>query len=376
MQGSSLLHDEAGSGDELLKDRLELSVRLVGESLLNLDVVNDVGVLRLEMFKEELLELSDFAGLDLVEEATHTGVEDANLLLGGHGDVLLLLEELGELLASVEQVLGRGVEIRAELGEGSDLSVLGELELQRTGDLLHGLDLGGGADTGHRETDVNGGADTLVEELGLEEDLPVGDRDHIGGDVGGHITGLGLDDGKGGQGAATVGVAHLGCTLEQARVQIEDVTGVGLTTGGSSQQKGHLSVGNGLLREIVVDDEAVLARVSEELADGAAGVGSEELQGSSLGGGGSHDDGVLERVVVAEHLHDVSDGGSLLADGNVDAVELLGVLDVAVNEGALLVQDGVDSDGSLAGLSVANDQLSLASANRNLCKYFLIKDSS
>ena len=53
-----------------------------------------------------------------------------------------------------------------------------------------------------------------------------------------------------------------------------------------------------------------------------------------------------------------------MADGDVDAVEGLGV--VASLEDSLLVDDGVDSDGGLAGLSVANDQLTLASANRHL----------
>lgn len=92
-------------------------------------------------------------------------------------------------------MLGGSIEIRTELSEGSDFSVLGKLELERTGDLLHGLDLGGGADTGHRETDVDGGTDTLVEELSLQEDLTIGNGDDIGGDVGGHITSLGLNDG-------------------------------------------------------------------------------------------------------------------------------------------------------------------------------------
>jgi hypothetical protein len=101
-----------------------------------------VGVLALEVVEEEFLEFADFGGLDLVEEATDTSVEDADLLLSDHGYVLLLLEELGELLTSVEEMLGGSVEIGTELGEGGDLSVLGKLELKRTGDLLHGLDLG------------------------------------------------------------------------------------------------------------------------------------------------------------------------------------------------------------------------------------------
>jgi len=159
-------------------------------------------------------------------------------------------------------------------------------------------------------------------------------------------------------------------------VQIEDITRVGLTTRGSSKKKRHLSVSNGLLGKIVVDDEAVLAGVSEELTNGAARVRSEELQRGSLGSGSGNNNGVLKGVVVAEHLHDVRDSGSLLADGNVDAVELLAGLGVAVGEGALLVEDGIDGDSGLAGLSITNDQLSLASANGHLWKYFLIKDSS
>ena len=40
------------------------------------------------------------------------------------------------------------------------LSVLGQLELHGTSDLLHGLGLGSRSYSGHRQTDVDGGADT------------------------------------------------------------------------------------------------------------------------------------------------------------------------------------------------------------------------
>jgi len=310
--------------------------------------------------------------LHLVEEATDTGIEDADLLLSGDGNVLLLLEELSELLTSVEEMLGGSVEIRAELGEGGDLSVLGKLQLERTGDLLHGLDLGCGTDTGHRQTDVNGWADTLIEELSLQEDLAIGDGDHIGGDIGRHITSLCLNDGEGSEGAATEGLVHLGCTLKKAGVQVEHITGVGLTTGGSSQKERHLSVSDGLLGKIVVNNEAVLAVVSEELTNSAAGVRGQELEGCSLGGGGSNDNGVLERIVVTEDLHDVRDGGSLLADSDVDAVESLGLVGNSIVEGALLVDDGINGDGSLSSLSVTNDELSLTSANGNLIAWGVI----
>ena len=70
--------------------------------------------------------------------------------------------------------------------------------------------------------------------------------------------------------------------------------------------------------------------------------------------------------MIFKDLHDVGDGGSLLADSDVDAVKLLGVLGVGVVEGGLLVDDGIDGDGSLSSLSVTNDQLSLASTNGDL----------
>jgi hypothetical protein len=70
--------------------------------------------------------------------------------------------------------------------------------------------------------------------------------------------------------------------------------------------------------------------------------------------------------VITEDLHDVCDGGSLLADSDVDAEESLGIVRVRVVEGGLLVDDGINGDGSLSSLSVTNDELSLASANGDL----------
>ena len=70
--------------------------------------------------------------------------------------------------------------------------------------------------------------------------------------------------------------------------------------------------------------------------------------------------------MISEDLNDVRDGGSLLANGNVDAVKLLGVLSVRVVEGGLLVDDGIDGDGSLSSLSVTDNELSLATTNRDL----------
>lgn len=107
--------------------------------------------------------------------------------------------------------------------------------------MLHGLELGSGTDTRHGQTDVDGRSDTLVEQLRLQEDLTVGNGNDVGGNVGGHITTLGLNDGQGSQGTTTVLVVHLGGTLEQTRVEVENVTGVSLTSGGTTEQQRHLT---------------------------------------------------------------------------------------------------------------------------------------
>lgn len=147
------------------------------------------------MGEEVLLPLEDLVDGDLVKKTVDTRVDQGNHLVDGHGGVLLLLEELGKTFTTTEGLLGGSIEIRTELGEGSDFTVLGQEELQRTSDLLHRLDLGSRADARNRETDVDGGADSLVEKFCFQEDLSIGNGDDIGRDVGGNVSTLRLDDG-------------------------------------------------------------------------------------------------------------------------------------------------------------------------------------
>src|SRR3546814_4122553 len=67
--------------------------------------------------------------------------------------------------------------------------------------------------------------------------------------------------------------------------------------------------------------------------------------------------------LVFQYLHELGDAGALLADGDVDAVELLRLVVALVDR--LLIDDGVERDGGLAGLAVADDELALAAADRD-----------
>ncbi len=304
---------------------------------------------------EAFLEFADLLHRDVVEETAGAGEQDRNLLLDLHGRVLVLLQQLGHPLTLLELRQRLLVEVGAEGRERGQLAVLGEVKAEAAGDLAHGLDLGCATDPGHRGTGVDGGADAGVEKIGIDEDLTVGDRDDVGGDVPRDVALEGFDDRQGGQRAAAVLVVHLGGALQQAAVEIEDVTRVSLAARRAAKQQGDLPVGPSVLGEVVVDHQGLAAAIPEVLAHGATGEGGQEPERRRLGAGGSHDDGVVHRPVLLEGGGEAGDGLRVLPDADVDADQVL----------ALLVDDGVDGDRRLTSLAVPDDQLALAAADRH-----------
>jgi hypothetical protein len=138
-------------------------------------------------------------------------------------------------------------------------------------------------------------------------------------------------------------------------VQVEHVARIRFAARRAAQQQRHLAVGPGLLGQVVINDQRVLAAIAEVLAHRAAGIRRDVLHRRGFGGGGHHDDRVRHRAALFELAHDVRDGRGLLADRDVDTGEVF----------ALLVDDRVDRDGSLAGLAIADDQFALAAADRH-----------
>ncbi len=145
-------------------------------------------------------------------------------------------------------------------------------------------------------------------------------------------------------------------------MQIEDVTGVGLAARGATQQQRHRAVGLGLLREVVKDDQDVLAVVHPVLPDSRAGVGRQVLEARRVRRRCRNDRGVLHRAGLVERVAGGGDRRALLADRHVDAADLLSL--VAGLPVVTLVDDGVEADRALAGLAVADDELALAAADR------------
>ncbi len=91
------------------------------------------------------------------------------------------------------------------------------------------------------------------------------------------------------------------------------------------------------------------------LAHRTTGVGGQVLERRLIGGGCHDDHRVLHGAGLFEPGDGLGDGGGLLADRHVDAV----------HAEAGLVEDRVDRNRGLAGLAVADDQLALATADRD-----------
>jgi hypothetical protein len=170
---------------------------------------------------------------------------------------------------TVKSLFCCGIQIGTELGESSDLTVLGQEKLQGTSNLLHGLELGSGTDTRDRKTDVNGRSDTLVEEFGLQEDLSISNGNDVCWDIGGHITTLCLDKWESSQGTTAVLIGHLGGTLQKTGVEVEDISWVSLTSGWATEKERHLAIRDGLFGKIVVDDESVHSVITEVFTEGS-----------------------------------------------------------------------------------------------------------
>ena len=105
------------------------------------------------------------------------------------------------------------------------------------------------------------------------------------------------------------------------------------------------------------------AAITEILAHRGARIGCEELERRGVRRGRGDHDRILHRALLGQRADELRHRGTLLADRDVDAVQLL--LFVGAGVDALLVDEGVDRDRGLAGLAIADDQLALATTDRH-----------
>ena len=136
-------------------------------------------------------------------------------------------------------------------------------------------------------------------------------------------------------------------------MQIENVAGVGFPARRTPQKQTQRTIRDRMLGKIVVDDQYVAALMHEVFAHRAARIGSDILQRCGVAGGRAENNGIGQRVMLPQRLHDLRDARCLLTDGYIDADDVL----------SLLIQDRIERNGRLAGLTVADNQLTLAASD-------------
>src|SRR5690606_1847356 len=160
-----------------------------------------------------------------------------------------------------------------EGGKSDKGAELGPSKFQGTRNLFHRAHLGISSHTGYGNTYVDRRTHACVKQVGFQEYLPVGNGNHVGGDISRNIARLSFNDGQGGKRTATfyfalkrgrqvvhrlrdlVGLVDLGCTLQQTGVQVEHVSGIGFAAGWTAEQQGNFPVSHGLLGQVVVYDQ-------------------------------------------------------------------------------------------------------------------------
>src|SRR5690606_1741695 len=113
--------------------------------------------------------------------------------------VLALFHQFGYTLTVFQLGTGCIVQVRSELGECCQFTILRQSDTDTTAELFDDLGLSSTTYTGYRQTSVDRRTDTRVEQVGFQEDLTVGNGDYVGRNERGNVTSLGFNDRQSGQ---------------------------------------------------------------------------------------------------------------------------------------------------------------------------------
>ena len=136
-------------------------------------------------------------------------------------------------------------------------------------------------------------------------------------------------------------------------MEIENVSRVSLTSRRTSNEQGKCTVSYRMLAQIVIYNEDISALFSEILSHSAARIRRNVLHGRTLGSRGGNYNRIFHCSRSLKILSELNHGSVLLTDSNIDTDNVL----------ALLVDYRVNGDFGLTRLTVADDKLTLTSAD-------------
>ena len=147
-------------------------------------------------------------------------------------------------------------------------------------------------------------------------------------------------------------------------MQIEHVARISLTSRWTSNQQRHLTISSGLFRQVIVKDNRMHTVVTEIFTHSCSGVRGNKLQWSCFRSSGCNHNGIIHSAIVAQSFYHLCYRRAFLTNGNINAKQFFAVIFCHVIS-AFLIDDCINNNRSLTGLTVANNQLTLTASNRN-----------
>src|SRR5215469_6509537 len=278
------------------------------------------GVVGLDKLQEFALEPPDLLHRNGVQRPARGHINRQHLLLDRQRHKLVLLQHFRQPLAPRQLRLRYLVQlVGSELRKRRQVAELRHVQAQCARHLSHRLDLRVASHAAYRNAHVNRRADACVEQVGFQVNLSVGDRNHVGWNVGGHVARLRFDHRQRGERSATQLVVQFCRPFEQARVKIEHVPGVRFASRWTPQQKRNLAVCLCVLRKVVVKRDRVPFVVAKVFAHRAGRIRRNVLQRCRLRRRRRHHNRVIQGAGIGQDLHHLRDRRALLPDRTVDA---------------------------------------------------------
>ena len=250
--------------------------------------------------------------------------------------------------------------------EGCQLTILSECQTDTATQFFNYFSLRCTTYARYRNTGINRRTDTSIKQVGFQENLTVGNRNHVCRYERRYVAGLGFNNRQCSQRACfTLHFAisqffnfvfiYTGSTFQQAGVQIENVARICFATGRTAQQQGNLTVSNSLFGQVIIYNQCVFTAVAEELAHSTTCIRCDILQSRSFRSSRSNHNRVFHCTMLFQFAYYVSNRRRFLTDCNINTD----------NACTFLVNNSIQCYGCFTCLAVTNDQLTLTATNRN-----------
>ena len=143
-------------------------------------------------------------------------------------------------------------------------------------------------------------------------------------------------------------------------MQIKDISRISLTPRRTAENQRYLTVGNSLLGQVIVNDQRIPTGIAEILSDGSSCKRSKILQSGRVGSSSGNYDSVVQCSTLLQHVHDIGNSRTFLSHGYINTVNRFACFVIR-----FLIQDGIDGNGGLSRLTVADNQFTLSATDRN-----------